>query len=61
MRVVVAFGMELTEVKTYSKFLAESRKTGRSTGLKIGFFLGFFMLCIYGTYAYAFTIGPIWV
>ena len=60
-RVVVAFGMELTEVKTYSKFLAESRKTGIKTGLSMGFMLGFFMLCIYGTYVYAFTIGPTWV
>ena len=60
-RVVVAFGMELTEKRNYTKFLEYSRGIGRSTGVKSGFFFGFFLFMISATYAYAFTIGPIWV
>jgi ATP-binding cassette subfamily B (MDR/TAP) protein 1 len=53
--------MELTEAKNYKKFLVQARSTGRISGMKTAFFMGFLMLCIYSTYAYAFTIGPIWV
>ena len=60
-KVVIAFGNELIEVKNYSKFLEHSRQATIKSGVKLGVFFGFLLFTIYGSYAYAFIIGSIWV
>lgn len=61
MGVVVAFGMEKTEIGNYSRYLSRVTEAGSKADLSTGMSLGFFMMCIYLSYAYAFTIGGVWV
>ena len=60
-RVVVAFGMERTELNNYSLYLDRVGKLGAKADLVTGFSLGFFMFSIYIAYSYAFLMGGIWV
>ena len=60
-RVVVAFGQEMTEKTNYTAFLEQARVIGRSASIATGIALGFFIFCIYGAYAYAFYMGGLYV
>lgn len=56
---VVAFGMEDTEIKNYEKYLGRAREVGLKTVVKTAFVLGFFFFCMFGYYAYAFYVGTL--
>ena len=60
-KVVIANGNELIEVKNYCKFLEYARSATIRQGMKMALFFGFLIFCINGSYAYAFIIGSIWV
>lgn len=60
-RVVVAFGMEKTEMASYNKFLSRVQQQGGKADIFTGCSLGFFLFAIYSAYAYAFLMGGIWV
>mmetsp|Transcript_47760 Transcript_47760/g.63092 ORF Transcript_47760/g.63092 Transcript_47760/m.63092 type:complete len:137 (+) Transcript_47760:695-1105(+) len=60
-RVVVAFGMEQTEAKSYTRFLERVRKAGNDSACALGLSLGFFLFSIYIAYSYAFFMGGVWV
>lgn len=60
-KVVVAFGMELTEKETYARFLTNAKKVGSASSIGQGVGQGFFIFTVYCGYAYAFYIGALWV
>jgi ABC-type multidrug transport system fused ATPase/permease subunit len=60
-KVVVAFGMENIEIKNYSKYLIRSREMGRNQQYLLSIAMGIFIASIYGSYAYAFWIGGVWI
>ena len=60
-RVVVAFGMEKTEMASYNKFLSRVQQQGGKADIFTGCSLGFFLFAIYAAYSYAFLMGGIWV
>lgn len=60
-RVVISYGMEMAEIENYNTYLVKSRTVALKEGVKASVMLGFLFLAIYGSYAYAFYIGSIWV
>lgn len=60
-RVVVAFGMEQTELSSYRTYLERARAAGNSSACSMGLSLGFFLFSIYFAYSYAFLMGAVWV
>lgn len=60
-RVVVAYGQEEKEVKNYSKYLDRARKAGIKTHCRGAFTMALFFASIFGTYAYAFYMGSVWI
>ena len=60
-KVVVSYGQEVQEVKNYTTFLAEARRSGVKSGVLAAAAQGLFMFFIYLAYAYAFFMGGIWV
>lgn len=60
-RVVVAYGQEEKEVKNYAKYLARARAAGIKTHCKGALTMALFFASIFGTYAYAFYLGSVWI
>jgi len=60
-KVVVAFGMEPTEIKNYSKYLSRSKDMGRKQQILLALSIGFFIGSIFCSYSYAFWVGGIWI
>ncbi len=60
-RVVVAFGMEKTEIESYNRFLTRVQEQGGKADVTTGCSLGFFLFAIYCAYSYAFLMGGVWV
>jgi ATP-binding cassette subfamily B (MDR/TAP) protein 1 len=60
-KVVIAFGQELTEQATYTSFLGKAKEAGSKSSILAGMALGFFIFMIYASYAYAFFLGGYFV
>lgn len=60
-KVVVAYGQEEKEVKNYSKYLDRARKAGIKTHCRGALTMALFFASIFGTYAYAFYMGSVWI
>jgi ABC-type multidrug transport system fused ATPase/permease subunit len=60
-RVVVAYGQEDKEVRNYSKYLQRAREAGIKTHCKAAFTMAIFFASIFGTYAYSFYMGSVWI
>ena len=60
-KVVVAFGMEKTEIRNYTRFLDRVKEAGAKADIISGLSMGFFVCAIYLCYSYAFFLGSIWV
>jgi ATP-binding cassette subfamily B (MDR/TAP) protein 1 len=60
-RVVVAYGQEEKEVKNYSKYLHRARTAGIRTHFKGSMAMAMFFASIFGTYAYSFYLGSVWI
>jgi ATP-binding cassette, subfamily B (MDR/TAP), member 1 len=60
-RVVVAYGQEEKEVKNYAKYLMRAKIAGVKTHCKSAFTMAIFFASIFGTYAYAFYLGSVWI
>lgn len=60
-RVVVAYGQEEKEVKNYTKYLNRARVAGIKTHCRGAFTMALFFASIFGTYAYAFYMGSVWI
>lgn len=58
---VVAYGQEEKEVKNYSKYLYRARIAGIKTHCKGALTMAMFFASIFGTYAYAFYMGSVWI
>jgi ABC-type multidrug transport system fused ATPase/permease subunit len=57
MKVVVAFGMEHTEIKNYNGHLETARKAGAKEKVMTGIGMSIMMAMIYSVYSYAFWVG----
>jgi len=57
LKVVVAFGMEKTEIKNYEAHLEKGRKAGAKEKLMTGVGMSIMMTMMYAVYAYAFWVG----
>ena len=60
-RVVVAYGQESKEIKNYTKYLNRARDAGIKTHCRGAFAMALFFASIFGTYAYAFYLGSVWI
>ena len=60
-RVVVAYGQEEKEVRNYTKYLNRARTAGIKTHFKSSLSMAMFFASIFGTYAYAFYMGSVWI
>lgn len=60
-RVVVAFGQEQKEVKNYSKYLHRARTEGMKMHCQNAIAMAALFSSIFGTYAYSFYLGSVWV
>ena len=60
-RVVVAYGQEAKEIKNYTKYLNRARDAGIKTHCRGAFAMALFFASIFGTYAYAFYLGSVWI
>lgn len=56
-KVVVAFGMEKTEIKNYNGHLEVARKAGAKEKVMTGLGMSLMMAMIYSVYSYAFWVG----
>jgi len=53
--------MEKVEILNYSKYLERSKVEGRKNQYFLGITIGVFFASIYGSYAYGFWMGGIWI
>lgn len=60
-RVVVAYGQEMKEVHNYGKYLNRAKEAGVRTHCKGSLAIALFFASIFGTYAYAFYMGSVWI
>lgn len=60
-RVVVAYGQEKREVANYQKYLDRAKQAGIKTHLKGALVMAMFFSFIFGTYAYSFFMGSVWI
>lgn len=60
-RVVAAYGQEEKEVRNYTKYLERARVAGVKTHCKGAFAMALFFASIFGTYAYSFYLGSVWI
>lgn len=60
-KVVIAFGQELTEQATYTSFLGKAKEEGSKSSILAGMSLGFFIFMINASYCYAFFLGGLFV
>ena len=60
-RVVVAYGQEEKEVKNYTKYLERARIAGIKTHCRGAMAMALFFSSIFGTYAYSFYLGSVWI
>ncbi len=60
-RVVAAYGQEEKEVRNYTKYLERARVAGVKTHCQGAFVTSLFFALIFGTYAYSFYFGSIWI
>lgn len=60
-RVVVAYGQEEKEVRNYTKYLNRARDAGIKTHRRGSFAMALFFASIFGTYAYSFYLGSVWI
>jgi ABC-type multidrug transport system fused ATPase/permease subunit len=60
-RVVVAYGQEEKEVRNYTKYLNRARDAGIRTHCRGSVAMALFFASIFGTYAYAFYLGSVWI
>ena len=60
-KVVVAFGMETTEIDNYSKYLVNAKKVAIKSSCGMSFTHGLFYGTMYYMYCYAFWMGAYFV
>lgn len=60
-RVVAAYGQEEKEVRNYTKYLERARVAGVKTHCQGAFAMSLFFASIFGTYAYSFYLGSVWI
>jgi ATP-binding cassette, subfamily B (MDR/TAP), member 1 len=60
-RVVAAYGQEEKEVQNYTKYLERARVAGVKTHCQGAFAMSLFFASIFGTYAYSFYMGSVWI
>lgn len=60
-RVVAAYGQEEKELRNYTKYLKIARVAGVKTHCQGAFFTSLFFACVFGTHAYAFYLGSVWI
>jgi ABC-type multidrug transport system fused ATPase/permease subunit len=60
-RVVAAYGQEEKEVKNYSKYLQRAREAGIKTHCLGAFSMALLFASVFGTYAYSFYMGSVWI
>jgi ATP-binding cassette subfamily B (MDR/TAP) protein 1 len=60
-RVVAAYSQEEKEVSNYTKYLSRARTVGIKTHCKVSFAMAISFASIFGTYAYAFYMGSVWI
>ena len=51
----------MKESRNYDKFLDRAKQAGVKVHCRAGFAIAFFFFTIFGTYAYAFYMGSIWI
>lgn len=51
----------MKEVKNYNKYLSRARQAGVKTHCKGSLAIAFFFASIFGTYAYSFYMGSVWI